>query len=136
MGLSRGREMGSLLMHASISITHAFFFLWFVVFSFFSLFFFLVLPLVLPMMIIPLFLMIPTVRSYHPLYCLSYVIYHFYPLTAFGPLWVSFQDCLLACRLPNHYHCTECVGCATPHSQTKMACLVSCLPLFSLLSYG
>ena len=136
MGLSRGREMGSLLMHASISITHAFFFLWFVVFSLFSLFFFLVLPLVLPMMIIPLFLMIPTVRSYHPLYCLSYVIYHFYPLTAFGPLWVSFQDCLLACRLPNYYHCTEYVGCATPHSWTKMACLVSCLPLFSLPSYG
>ena len=36
MGLSRGIEMGSKLMHASIFITHAF--LWFVVFSFLSYF--------------------------------------------------------------------------------------------------
>ena len=31
-------------------------------------------------------------------------IYHFYPLTTFGPLWVSFQDYTLVCWLPSHYH--------------------------------
>ena len=36
--------------------------------------------------------------------------YHFYPLIAFGSLWVSFQDYPLACRLPNHYHCTVLVA--------------------------
>ena len=34
------------------------------------------------------------------------MIYHFYPLTAFGSLWASFQDCPLACRLPSYYHYT------------------------------
>ena len=50
-------------------------------------------------------------------------IYHFYRLTAFDSLQVSFQDCPLACRLLNHYHCFECVGCTTLHSQTKLLVL-------------
>jgi len=33
-------------------------------------------------------------------------IYYFYPLTAFGSLWVSFQNCPLVCQLLNHYHYT------------------------------
>ena len=31
-------------------------------------------------------------------------IYHFYPLTIFGLLWVSFQDYPLVYQVPNHYH--------------------------------
>ena len=50
-------------------------------------------------------------------------IYHSYPSTAFGFLWVSFQDCPLACQLRSHYHCSECVGCTTLHSQTKLLVL-------------
>ena len=41
-------------------------------------------------------------------------IYHFYPLTTFDPLWMSFQDCPSGLPLPLH-----CVGCTTPHSWTK-----------------
>ena len=52
-------------------------------------------------------------------------IYHFYSLTTFGSLWVSFRDYPLAYRLLSHNHCSECVGCTTPHSQTKF--LVLCL---------
>ena len=33
-------------------------------------------------------------------------IYHFYHLTTFGLLWVSFQDCPLVCWLPSHHHYT------------------------------
>ena len=39
-------------------------------------------------------------------------IYHFYPSTAFGSLWASFQDYPLAYQLPSHYHYTVL---ATPH---------------------
>ena len=56
VGLSRGIEMGSKLMHASILITHAF--LWFVMFSFLFSLIFLVLPLFLFMIMIPPLLMI------------------------------------------------------------------------------
>ena len=33
----------------------------------------------------------------------------FTPSTIFSPLWVSFQDCPLACRLPSHLHETVLV---------------------------
>jgi len=56
VGLSKGREMGSLLMYAFIFITHAF--LLFVVFSFLFSLIFLVLPLFLFVMMIPPLLMI------------------------------------------------------------------------------
>ena len=46
-------------------------------------------------------------------------IFHFYPSTTFGSLWVFFQDYPLAYWLPSYYHYTECVGCTTPYSQTK-----------------
>ena len=42
-------------------------------------------------------------------------IYHFYPLTTFGLLWVSFQDYPLVCHLPNHHHYTVlAVPCLIP----------------------
>ena len=69
-------------------------FLFFFLFFFFS-FFFLFLP-----------------SSSHcarlwPFYiACSDMICHFYPLTAFGLLWVSFQDCPLVCQLSSHHHCT------------------------------
>ena len=37
----------------------------------------------------------------------------------FGFLWVSFQDCPLACQLPSHYLSSKFIGCTTLHSQTK-----------------
>ena len=78
--------------------------------SFFSFF----LPL------LPSFLLFTATYFYITYYC---GIYHFCPSTAFGSLWVSFQDCPLACQLPSQYHCSECVGCTTLHSQTKLLVL-------------
>ena len=66
--------MGSLLMHATIPITHAFFSS-LLCFLFCSLFFFLVLPLFFSVMIKPISLMPPTVHSYHPLYCLGFTTF-------------------------------------------------------------
>ena len=56
------------------------------------------------------------------------------PLIAFGSLWVSFQDCLLAYWLLSHYHCFECVGCTTFHSQKKLLVLFLTSLCFSLPS--
>ena len=102
-------------MHASIPSTHvsslssgflyssfSFFFFYFFVcstfFSFFlSLFFFF--AFVPPSS--PLFSLFTTMTLYTA--CRDR-IYHFYPSTAFGSLWASFQDYLLTCRLPSHYH--------------------------------
>ena len=86
--------------------------LWFLVFSFF------VLPLLISSLLSPFI-----VRNYHFYTIYHGEIYHFYPLTAFGSLLVSFRDCPLACQLLNHYHCFECVGCTTPYSQTKFLVL-------------
>ena len=57
-------------------------------------------------------------------------IYHFYPLTTFGSLWVSFQDYPLANCLFSHYHYSKCVCCTTLHSQTKLLVLFFYLSLF------
>ena len=43
--------------------------------------------------------------------------------TVFGFLWASLQDYPLTCRLSSHYFCPECVGCTTPHFQTKLLVL-------------
>ena len=100
MGPLRMREMGSLLINVSIPITHVFFgisvsFL----FSLFTLFF--------------SFLLSTSVYcrcSPHSLFMIMafYIAHHdrIYHLIAFGWLWVSFQDCPLACRLSSHYHYT------------------------------
>ena len=61
-------------------------------------------------------------------------IYHFYPSTAFGSLWVSFQDYPLASWLLSQYHCSECVCCTTLHSQTKLLVLFFTSLCFSLSS--
>ena len=139
MSLSREREMGNLLMHTSIPTTHAS--LWF--FLYFPFLFSLFLPCSTSSSFVPFFPFF-VMSSNVPLQFTVTIIYivchdkicHFYPSTAFGSTWVSFQDYPLVCRLPSHYHCTECVGCNTPHFQTKMACLVSYLSLLSLLLYG
>jgi len=124
--------MGSLLMHASIPITHAFLIFVFsfslLSFSFsfyppFSFFFFLLASL--------LYVLFTTIAFYT--ICHGR-IYHVYPLTTFGSLWVSFRDYPLACQLLNHYHYSECVGCTTPHSQTKLLVLFLTLLYFSLIS--
>ena len=77
--------MGNLLMHASIPITHAFF-SGLLCFLFFSLFFFLVLPLLLSVMIIPLslILLLSTAITLYTVYHDG--IYHFYPLISFSSL--------------------------------------------------
>ena len=121
-------------MHASIPTTHAS--LLFLCFLLFSLFFlpcstsssFFHLSFFLP------FLVIFIVHSYHLLYCLLWWDLPFLPSIAFGSLWVSFQDCPLACQLLSYYHCSKCVGCITPHSQTKWLVLFLTF-LFSLLSF-
>ena len=115
MGLSKGGEIGSLLMHASIPITQAFH--WFIC-SYFL--FFLFLPYSISIScsgccILLLFTIIAFYIVYHD------KIYHFYPSTTFGSLWASFQDCPLACRLPNYYHYTML---ATPHPISKQKWLV------------
>ena len=131
MGLSRGREMGSQLMHASIPITHAFLIF---VFPFSSLSFsFLFYLSSFVFLLHPPSLLFTTIT----LYTICHGrIYHFYSLTAFDSLWVSFQDYPLAFWLHNHYHCFECVGRTTPHSQTKLLALFLTSLYFLLLSSG
>ena len=128
VGLLKGREMGSLLMHAFISIIHIF--LWdFCIFPFF--FFFTLLFFSFYLYFLPLFppLLFTTMAFYNICYDRNY---RFYPLTAFGSLWASFQDCQLACQLPSHYHYTML---ATPRliPRQKWFCFVSYLSLFSIL---
>ena len=57
-------------------------------------------------------------------------IYHFYPLTTFGMLWVSFQDCPMVYWLPNHRHYTVlAVPCLIP--KQKWFCFVLYFPWHS-----
>ena len=115
--LLRGREIGSLLMHASIPITHIF--LWdFCIFPFFfTLLFFSFYLCFLPLTPPPSPRLFMTKAFYTFCYDKNY---RFYPLTAFCSLWASFQDC----PLPNHYHYTILVA----------PCLISRQKWFSLFS--
>ena len=89
MGLLRGREKYGPLMHAFISTTYL---SGFSVYSFsFSVFFFYLTSLPFPP---PSSLFITT--PFYTICCGG--ICHFYPLTAFGSLWVSFKDCPLAAQ--------------------------------------
>ena len=94
VGLLRGREMGSQLMHAVASITHvSSLFLGFLYLSFFFLFLFLLCFLFFlstSLFCLPSFLphSLFTPMAFYIAYCDR--IYHFYPLTIFGSLWVSF----------------------------------------------
>ena len=112
MGLSRERRKGGLLMHASIPTTYVSLVFLCVpfIFSILSTYYSFLSP----------FLLFTTIPFYTICHC---EIYHFYPLTTFGSLWPSFQDYPLACRPPSHYLCSECVGCTTLHSQTKLLVL-------------
>ena len=111
-------------MHASIPTIHSLFLVFFPIFpsflSSFSVYSFIFYPFFsFYLSSVPPF----TVYDY-PFYTLCHCgIYPFCPLTVFGSLWVSFQDCLLACWLPSHYLCLECAGCTTLHSQTKLLVL-------------
>ena len=119
--MSRGREKGSLLMHASILTTYVS----------------LIFPYILFFLFLPLFPSVPCspflLFTATPFYTICHGgIYHFYLSIDFGSLWVSFQDCPLACRLLSHYHYSECVGCTTLHSQTKLLVLFLTSFCFSL----
>ena len=115
MGLLRGREISSLLMHVSIpgtlfSLGFLYFsfsflllyFLCFLIFLSISFFFFFVYRCS-SFFLCPPFSLFMTMAFYTACHDR---IYHFYPSTAFGSLWASFQDYLLTCRLPSHYHYT------------------------------
>jgi len=55
-------------------------------------------------------------------------IYHFYPSTTFGLLWVSFPDCPLVCWLPSHhYYPVWATPCFIPRQ--KLFCFVFLLLL-------
>ena len=139
MGLLKGREIDSLLIHASIPILMFFFgisvyflsFFFLYLFIYFTLLFFFFLPLFLAVVPPPSLLF--TTMAFYTACCDR--IYRVYPLTAFGSLWVSFQDYPLACRLPNHYHYTVL---AAPHliPKQKWFCFVSYFSLFSILLSG
>ena len=116
-GLLRGREVGSLLVHAfhsyhSYFLPHSQFpcFLYFS-YSLFSLFFSFFLSCSL------LFLFI--VHGYGLLYCLPWPDLPFLPLNYFWPVMGVLPEmptCLLAVQPLPLYH----VGRAMPHSQTKV----------------
>ena len=113
-------------MYASIPTTYVS--LIFCMFFFFFFFFLFLLPL-LPSVSCS---SSPSLFIVTPLYIICRAgIFYFYPFTTFGSLWVSFQDCPLACRLPSHYLYSECVGCTTLHFQTKL--LVLFLPLYAFI---
>ena len=64
---------------------------------------FLFLPLFL--CFLPFFLVVVSLYMTKAfLYCLSWLNLPFYPLTTFGPLWVSFLDYPLVCWLSSHHH--------------------------------
>ena len=91
-----------------------FFYIFFFFLLLFYLFFFL--SLVLPSFYFLFF----TIHS-NPFYIICHGgIYYSYPSTAFGFLWVSFQDCPLACQLRSYCHCSKCVGCTTLYSRKKL----------------
>ena len=110
-------------MHASIPNIHFLSLVFFSVFlSFLSSFF--VYSFVLFFLLLFLF----STSSIPPFHCswlppfntiCHYGIYHFCLSIVFGFLWVSFQDCPLACQLPSHYLSSKFIGCTTLHSQTK-----------------
>ena len=106
-----GEKKCGLLMHASIPTTYTslVFCMFFLFLYSFSSFFLPLLPFVFSPFP-PLFSLFTNTLFYT--ICHG-GIYHFYPSIAFGSLWVSFQDCLLACWLLSHYYCFECVGCNT-----------------------
>ena len=120
--------MGNLLMHASIPITRAFF-SGLLCFLFFSLFFFLVLPLLLFVMIMPFSLMPPTVHSYHPLYYLPWWDLPLLPLNCF---WLLVG---VLPRLPTSLPITQPLllhwMCWLHHSSFPNKNGLSCLVLFS-----
>ena len=97
-------------MHASIPTTYVSLIF---VYSFLFSHFFLVLPLLLSFLLVLVLHLLFTATTFYTI-CHG-GIYHFYPLTIFGSLQVSFRDCPLACQLLRHYHCYECVCCTTPH---------------------
>ena len=109
---------GSLLMYASIPTTYlSGFSMYSFFFSVFSFLFFL--P---PFPFVPPFSLF-TVTPFYTIYRGG--ICHFYPSTAFGSLWTSFQNCLLIGQLLSHYHCSECDGCTTLHlKQNCLSCFL------------
>ena len=138
MGLLRRREVGSLLMHASIPILHVSFFLWdFCIFSFFFSFFTLLsflsyYPCFLPLFFFFFFPPFFTIHGYGLLYCLSLQDLPFLPLNRFwlivGVLPRLPTGLLAAQPLPLH-----CVGYTTPYSETKKVFVLS---FISILSSG
>ena len=135
--IQRERKCG-LLMHASIPIIHFLSLVFFPVFlSFLSSFF--VYSFVLFFHLLFLFSK-SSIPPFHcsqlpPFYTIYHCgIYHFFLPTVLGFLWVSFQDCPLACQLPSHYLSSKFIGCTTLHSQTKsfvlfLTSFCSCLTL-------
>ena len=115
----RERKCG-LLMHAPLLI--ALLSLWF---SFYSIFLFVfVSPCSLFSLLPFAFLPPPLLFMATPFYTICHFgIYPFCPSTVFGFLWASLQDYPLTYQLSNHYLCLECVGCITPHFQTKLLAL-------------
>ena len=93
----REKKKGGLLMHVSIPTTYIslVFCMFFLFLCSFSSFFLPLLPFIFSPFP-PLFSLFTTTLFYT--ICHG-GIYHFYPSIAFGSLWVSFQDCLLACWL-------------------------------------
>ena len=83
---------------------YSFFLSLFTPFSFFlSVFLYLLFIVFLFLFPPPLFSLCTSIAFYtacHDRIC------HFYPSTAIGLLWVSFQDYPLVCRLPNNHHYT------------------------------
>ena len=123
------RERNGQPTDACLYSYHSYFSL--VFFIFLSPFFFLVLLLLLYVIVNPLSLL--TATTFYTVY--HDKIYHFYPSTAFGSLWASFQDYPLACRLPNHYHCTVLVAPRLIPRQKRLVLFLNLFP-FSLLSSG
>ena len=123
-GILRGKEVGSLLMHAVTPITHTFLhYSWFFVFlSFFYSFFFVFFLFSSPLF--PLF----TVHVYGLLYYLLWQVLPFLPLHCFWPIvgvFLGLPTSLPVAQLPPlHY-----VGHAMPHSQTKVVLFYFLLPL-------
>ena len=121
-------------MHASIPILHVSFFLsdfWIFPFFFFFLLcflFFLSTPIFCHCFSSPFFphFSLFTPMAFYTVY--RDKIYHFYPSTAFGLLWASFQDCPLVCWMLNHYHYTLlATPCLIPRQKRFLFCL---LPLY------
>ena len=134
-GLLRGREVDSLLMHAFTPITHTFHYFGFSLF--FSFFFvYVMFSFFLSIFLYLLFIIFLFLFSSPFLLCTSMAFYtacrdkicHFYHSTAFGLLWVSFQNCQLVCQLPSHHHYTILVmPSLIPWKKVVLFCLL--LPL-------